>query len=63
MRIGYLSNAYRWTEGRSLWAIPKARVYAFACQTCGYVELNLDTKKDVTTQKVNLAGRDRLVRT
>jgi hypothetical protein len=67
MKIGYLSNAWRWTEGKSLWSLPKSKAYAYACQNCGYIELYLEQKADMEKEQFRQVGgdqgRNRLVRT
>jgi predicted nucleic-acid-binding Zn-ribbon protein len=67
MKIGYLSNAYRWTEGKSLWSRPKSNAYAYACQNCGYIEFYLEQKADLNKEQTRQAGKDKgrihLVRT
>lgn len=65
MTIGYLSNARQWTEGKSLWSVPKSKAYAYACQNCGYIEFYLEQKPASTKERTIVAeegGRDRLVR-
>ena len=65
MTVGYLSNARQWTEGKSLWGVPKSKAYAYACQNCGYIEFYLE-HKPVATREQNIVteegGRNRLVR-
>jgi len=46
MEIGYLSGAWSWSAGKSLWSIrhPK-KIFGYGCKNCGYVEFYLETKE------------------
>jgi predicted nucleic-acid-binding Zn-ribbon protein len=67
MRIGYLSNAWRWTEGKNPWSMPRSKAYAYACQNCGFIEFYLEQKANEGKGQIRQVGedqgRDRLVRT
>jgi predicted nucleic-acid-binding Zn-ribbon protein len=42
MEVGFLQNAPYWTSGRSRWRVfvsgAGARVFAYKCKNCGYIE-------------------------
>ena len=47
MDVGYLDRAYHWMAGPAyrVWKLrPDARILAYACKSCGYVEFYLEKK-------------------